>query len=61
MTALTPQPFPADGYRRLSAKETMQRALAMNSTMATDTQPKCSGQVHVINLRHVYLTTSGFL
>ncbi|BBP00022.1 T6SS phospholipase effector Tle1-like catalytic domain-containing protein [Sulfuriferula nivalis] len=47
MAALTPQPFPADGYRKLSAKETMQRAQAMNSTMATDTQPKCSGQVHV--------------
>jgi hypothetical protein len=61
MAALTPQPFPADGYRKLSAKETMQRALAMNSTFSTDTQPKCSGQVHVVKLRYAYPAVSGFL
>ncbi len=47
MTTTSPQPFPADGYRKLTAKETMQRAKALNCTIPTDNKATCSGQVHV--------------
>ncbi|TCV81100.1 T6SS phospholipase effector Tle1-like catalytic domain-containing protein [Sulfurirhabdus autotrophica] len=47
MATISPKPFPADGYRKLSAKETIERAKALNCMLPVDNKPTCSGQVHV--------------
>lgn len=47
MATISPSPFPTDGARTLSPKESMQRMQAVNCTVSKDTKPKCSGQVYV--------------
>ena len=45
MVTTSPTPFPENGQRKLSPKETMQRARALACTMPKDKKPACSGQV----------------
>lgn len=47
MTTISPAPFPESGSRKLSPKETMQRAKAVSCTLPTGKRPSCSGQVFV--------------
>lgn len=47
MTTISPTPFPESGQRKLSAKETLQRAKALACTIRKDNTPTCSGQVFV--------------
>lgn len=47
MATISPAPFPTNGARTLSPKETMQRMQALSCSMPTSTKPKCSGQVYV--------------
>lgn len=47
MTTISPAPFPEGGVRKLSYKETMQRAKAAACTVPQDNRPTCSGQVFV--------------
>jgi len=47
MSTRSPDPFPADGIRPLSPRETMQRLKALSCTLPKDNTPRCSGQVHV--------------
>ena len=47
MTTISPAPFPENGVRILSPKETMQRAKALACTVSTAHLPTCSGQVFV--------------
>lgn len=47
MATTSPAPFPESGQRRLSARETMQRAKALACTLPKENTPTCSGQVFV--------------
>jgi hypothetical protein len=47
MATNSPSPFPESGSRKLSPKETMQRAKAVSCTLPTGKRPSCSGQVFV--------------
>lgn len=47
MTTASPLPFPKNGIRRLSPKETMQRLKALNCSLPQHNRPTCSGQVFV--------------
>lgn len=47
MATLVPQPFPTNGLRKLAPKELMQRAKAMNCTLANRGRPTCTGQLNV--------------
>lgn len=47
MTTLPPQSFPISGLRKLTPKEIMQRAKAVNCTLANKGTPSCIGQVNV--------------
>jgi hypothetical protein len=47
MTTISPSPFPADGVRKLSVKEALQRVKALSYTLPKDNRPTCSGQVFV--------------
>ncbi|RSZ56177.1 DUF2235 domain-containing protein [Massilia atriviolacea] len=47
MTTVTPKLFPTGGLRALSAKETLQRAKAMNCKIAKSSKPSCTGQIFV--------------
>lgn len=47
MTTRSPHPFPENGRRTLSARESMQRLKALACTLPSDTKPSCSGQVFV--------------
>ena len=47
MPTVSPQPFPANGLRKLSAKEIMQRAKASNCTLADKGKPSCTGQLNI--------------
>ena len=47
MSTTSPSPFPKDGLRPLSPKESMQRLKATACTQPQSNKPSCSGQVHV--------------
>jgi hypothetical protein len=47
MATLSPQPFPASGLRKLTEKEIMQRAKALNCTLAQKGMPSCTGQLNI--------------
>lgn len=47
MSTISPNPFPEDGYRQLSPRESLQRLKALSCTQPTDGKLRCSGQVHV--------------
>lgn len=47
MTTLSPQPYPEKGLRKLSSKEIIQRAKALNCTLTNKGQPSCTGQLHI--------------
>lgn len=47
MTTTSPQPFPENGARQLSPKETLQRLKALAGSMPQNGRPTCSGQVFV--------------
>jgi hypothetical protein len=47
MATLSPQPFPANGLRKLTSKEVMQRAKAMNCTLTQKGAPSCTGQLNI--------------
>jgi len=47
MSTLPAQPFPSGGLRRLSSKETLQRAQALNCTVEATAKPSCAGQINV--------------
>jgi hypothetical protein len=47
MTLQSPNPFPTEGLRKLSDKEKMQQAQALNCTLPKDNKPACTGQIHV--------------
>lgn len=47
MVTLSPQPFPANGLRRLTPKEIMQRAKASNCTLGDKGKPSCTGQLNI--------------
>lgn len=47
MTTISPQPFPANGLRKLSAKEVIQRAKASNCTLVNKGKPACTGQLNI--------------
>jgi hypothetical protein len=47
MATLTPQPIPVSGARKLSSKEIIQRAKAVNCTLASKGKPSCTGQVNI--------------
>jgi hypothetical protein len=47
MTTTSPNPFPADGQRKLTTVEALQRAKTLSCTLPKDTRPTCSGQVFV--------------
>ena len=47
MTITSPAPFPENGLRGLTPKETMQRAKALACTLPQDNKPTCSGQLFV--------------
>jgi hypothetical protein len=47
MTTSSPTPFPESGIRKLSIRETLQRAKALACTLPKDAMPTCSGQVFV--------------
>lgn len=47
MTTVAPKLFPTGGLRTLSAKETMQRAKAMNCKIAKSSKPSCTDQISV--------------
>ena len=47
MATTSPNPFPADGQRKLTTVEALQRAKALSCTLPKDTRPTCSGQVFV--------------
>lgn len=47
MATLPAQPFPTGGLRKLSSKEIMQRAKALNCTLAKKSEPSCTGQLNV--------------
>jgi len=47
MATLSPAPFPENGVRKLSPKETMQRLNALRCTFPKDNRPTCSSQLFV--------------
>lgn len=47
MATTSPAPFPENGVRKLSPREIMQRAQALQCTVPKDDAPTCSGQVFV--------------
>ena len=47
MTTKSPSPFPESGQRKLSARESLQRAKALACTLPKDNTPSCSGQLFV--------------
>ncbi len=47
MATLSPQPFPANGLRKLTSKEVIQRAKALNCGLAGKAAPSCAGQLHI--------------
>lgn len=47
MATTSPFPFPESGQRKLSARETMQKARAKACSLPKDNVPTCSGQVYV--------------
>ncbi|QOY94874.1 DUF2235 domain-containing protein [Massilia sp. UMI-21] len=47
MATLPPESFPSNGLRKLTGKEIMQRAKALNCTLANRTTPSCAGHLNV--------------
>lgn len=47
MSTISPAPFPESAQRKLTARETLQRAKALACTAPKDNAPSCSGQVFV--------------
>lgn len=47
MATISPNPFPENGQRKLSAKEQLQRARALSCSQPAVGRPTCSGQVYV--------------
>lgn len=47
MATISPSLFPESGQRKLSARETLQRAKALACSLPKDNTPTCSGQVFV--------------
>ncbi|MFC0254247.1 T6SS phospholipase effector Tle1-like catalytic domain-containing protein [Massilia consociata] len=47
MATLSPAPFPTNGLRPLTSKELMQRAKALNCTLANKNAPSCTGQLNI--------------
>lgn len=47
MATLPPAPFSNDGLRKLTAKEVMQRARALNCTLGNKRGPSCAGQLNI--------------
>ena len=47
MATLSPRPFPEKGLRKLTPKEVMQRAKALNCTLKEKGTPSCTGQLNI--------------
>jgi hypothetical protein len=47
MATLSPLPFPANGLRKLTSKEVMQRAKSLNRTLTEKGTPSCTGQLNI--------------
>jgi hypothetical protein len=47
MSTFSPQPFSASGLRKLTSKEIMQRATALNCTLSQKGTPTCTGQLNI--------------
>lgn len=47
MATLSAAPFPPEGLQKLTSKEVMQRAKALNPLLANESVPSCNGNLHI--------------